>query len=107
MRALKVEYHKDGMIQRVVWRNDKYAIASVHASADSPAVGYEVWVIQSAGERVIASATVEAGEYTPSAASWGVKGWTVANYAVACSKVAELMARPDPKNPVDTGRGNG
>lgn len=77
VRQLRPEYHKVGMNQRVIWRNNDLALAEVTSKLrGSTGKGYEVWKIQRGVEREIAGVKVPASEFPPSSCAWGRQGWS-------------------------------
>jgi len=94
-RVLKSEYHKQGMTQRVVWREGAVAITSVHLPKTGQVAGYEVWIVQTGAAREVGGVVVPAGEFPPSAASWGRCGWSYKSIAEACVKAKSLQIAVD------------
>ena len=79
---------KDGLARLVIWRDDTYAIAEVHACGR--VINHEVWIIQKHGAYEIGGKRIEAGEHAPSTSQWGRLGFTVPTEADAMAKVKAL-----------------
>jgi len=91
VRQLRPEYHKHGLVQRVVWREGEMAIAEVCLKSGRE-TGHEVWVVHQGGERVIGGVTVPASEFPPSSGEWGRTGWSVGSREDADAKVLAVKA---------------
>ena len=91
MIPLKSEYHKHGLIQRVIERYGDIAIVEVYDGLEFR--GCEVWIVQAGADREIGGTPIPASEFPPSSETWGSKGWTVANLNDARRKALEIKAK--------------
>jgi hypothetical protein len=92
---LKSEYVKDGILRRVLLRQEDVCIAGAFLSraSDATPYNYEVWMVQTGADRVIGGQTVLASEFPPSSSEWGRKGWTFDTLEKAQAKASELLAK--------------
>jgi len=86
--AVGYKITKAGMVRIVIWRDDTYAIAEVHACGR--VINHEVWIIQRHASYEIGGKRIEAGEYAPATSQWERLGFTVPTEWDAMAKVKAL-----------------
>jgi len=91
---MKKSYKKNGFVFNEVSRRGDIAIYSQHLKENSPALYYEVFLVQIHKERIMPSGKLAPERETcPSNEKWGLEGFTFRNLADAQTKAMFLQQK--------------
>lgn len=88
---LKPQYSRDGMVRRVIWRNEDIAVAET--IFNNRIINYETWVISKNKAYSMAGKDFPPSESPPSTSQWGRTGFTYHSLAAAMQKANQLTSR--------------